>query len=227
MHVTMPHAWNLSPKQAIEVQQALREEVISENQLGSVRLVAGVDVGFEQGGSITRAAIAVLTFPELQLVDHAIARIPTAFPYVPGLLSFREIPAVLLALEKLKTIPDLLIVDGQGIAHPRRIGIACHLGVLTGLPAIGVAKTRLIGTHDNVPNQRGAWTPLYDGEETIGAVLRTKQNVKPVFVSIGHRVSLQTAIHYALACVTRYRLPQTTRFAHHLASHGEVPSARR
>ena len=216
------HPWDLTPKQAIALQLALRQEVVSEDRLGPVRRVAGVDVGFEQSGRITRAAVAVLAFPELQLVEYSIARLPTRFPYVPGLLSFREAPAVLAAIERLGTLPDLLLCDGQGIAHPRRFGIACHLGVLTGIPAIGVAKTRLTGTHDEVPNRRGAWQPLHDGDEVIGAVLRSKQNVKPIFVSIGHCATLPTAIHYVMACVTRYRLPQTTRFAHQLASYGDT-----
>jgi deoxyribonuclease V len=151
-------------------------------------------------------------------VDQAIARSPTTFPYVPGLLSFREAPAVLEAFSGLRTQPDLILYDGQGLAHPRRLGIASHVGLLLDIPSIGVAKTRLIGEHGRVPLTKGKWTPLRDGEETIGAVLRTRAGVKPLFVSIGHRVSLQTAIRYVMACVTRYRLPQTTRWAHRLAS---------
>ncbi len=192
--------------------------MISEDRLDSVQYVAGVDVGFEAGGKITRAAVAVLRYPDLNLSGRCIARLPTSFPYVPGLLSFREIPAVLAALEKLERQPDLLLCDGQGYAHPRRLGIACHLGLLTGLPAVGVAKTRLIGRHAEVPNRRGGWTPLMDGEERIGAVLRTRAGVKPLFISLGHRISLETAIHYVMTCTTRYRLPETTRWAHRLAS---------
>ncbi len=192
--------------------------MISEDRLDSVQYVAGVDVGFEAGGKITRAAVAVLRYPDLNLSGRCIARLPTSFPYVPGLLSFREIPAVLAALEKLERQPDLLLCDGQGYAHPRRLGIACHLGLLTGLPAVGVAKTRLIGRHAEVPNRRGGWTPLMDGEERIGAVLRTRAGVKPLFISLGHRISLETAIHYVMTCTTHYRLPETTRWAHRLAS---------
>ncbi len=192
--------------------------MISEDRLDSVQYVAGVDVGFEAGGKITRAAVAVLRYPDLNLSGRCIARLPTSFPYVPGLLSFREIPAVLAALEKLDRWPDLLLCDGQGYAHPRRLGIACHLGLLTGLPAVGVAKTRLIGRHAAVPNRRGGWTPLMEGEERIGAVLRTRAGVKPLFISLGHRISLETAIHYVMTCTTRYRLPETTRWAHRLAS---------
>lgn len=213
-----PHAWDVTPKQAIAIQQQLRKEVITEGRLGEVRYVAGVDVGFEEGNTITRAAVAVLSLPDLQLRDSAIARLPTSFPYVPGLLSFREIPAVLEALAKLSISPDLLLCDGQGIAHPRRFGIASHLGVLTGIPSIGVAKTRLIGIHAPVPDERGAWQPLLDKGEVIGAVLRTRAHVKPIYVSIGHCVSLETAIAHVMCCTTRYRLPETTRWAHRLAS---------
>lgn len=180
--------------------------------------VAGVDVGFEDGGKTVRAAVAVLEYPGLSPVEHAVARLPTRFPYVPGLLSFRELPGVIAALERLTILPDLLLCDGQGYAHPRRFGIACHLGVLTDLPSIGVAKTRLIGSHPEPGPHKGDWVELRDGAEVIGAVLRTRSGVKPLYVSIGHRVSLATAIRYVLACTTRYRLPETTRAAHRLAS---------
>jgi len=180
--------------------------------------VAGVDVGFEDQGKTTRAAIAVLDFPSLELVAQAIARRPTSFPYVPGLLSFREIPAVLAALGQLETLPDLLLCDGQGLAHPRRFGIACHLGVLTDIPAIGVAKSRLIGTFGTVPEEKGGWAPLMDREERIGAVLRSRTGTNPLFISTGHRMSLESTIHYVMACTPKYRLPETTRQAHRLAS---------
>ncbi len=183
-----------------------------------MRYVAGIDVGFEAGNTITRAAVAVLGFPGLDLHEQVIARRQTSFPYVPGLLSFREAPAVLDALEKLQTRPELLLCDGQGYAHPRRFGIACHLGVLTDLPSIGVAKSRLTGTHADVPDSRGQWVPLLDGGERIGAVLRTRSGVRPLYISIGHRICLETAIDYVMRCLTRYRLPETTRCAHRLAS---------
>lgn len=175
-------------------------------------------MGFEQQGKITRAAIALLHFPSLELAEHSIARLPTQFPYVPGLLSFREVPAVLDALQRLKLTPDLLLCDGQGIAHPRRLGIACHLGVLTDLPAIGVAKSRLIGTHDDLPTEKGSWVSLIDKGETIGAVLRSRTGVSPLYISPGHRIDLVTSIEYVLACTPKYRLPETTRWAHKLAS---------
>ena len=177
-----------------------------------------MDVGFEDHGKITRAAVAVLEYPSLELVEQAIARLPTCFPYVPGLLSFREIPAVLVALGQIKRLPDLLLCDGQGLAHPRRFGIACHLGVLTDIPAIGAAKSRLVGRHVEVPEEKGQWVPLMDKGECVGAVLRTRSGIKPLFISPGHRISLEAAIDYVMACTPKYRLPETTRRAHRLAS---------
>jgi deoxyribonuclease V len=200
------------------IQEALHAQVVREDRLGPVRTVAGIDVGFEDRGRITRAAVVLLSFPSLEPVAQAISRSPTRFPYVPGYLSFRELPAVLEALERLVELPDLILCDGQGLAHPRRFGLACHLGVLIDIPCIGVAKSRLIGTHDELPPDKGRWVPLRDKEETIGAVLRTRTRVRPVYVSIGHRVCLDTAIDYTLRCTTRYRLPETTRHAHRLAS---------
>jgi deoxyribonuclease V len=218
MKIDPLHDWDLTPKQATALQRQLSERVERDDCIDTVGRVAGIDVGFESDGQVTRAAVAVLSFPQLLLVEHAIARLPTRFPYVPGLLSFREAPAAVAALEGLSTLPDLVIYDGQGIAHPRRMGIACHIGLLTGIPTIGVAKTRLTGGYGKVPDRRGAWTPLTDKGEVVGAVLRTRIGVKPVFVSIGHRVSLATAVTWTMSCTTRYRLPETTRWAHRLAS---------
>mgnify|MGYP005857514975 CR=1 FL=1 len=210
--------WPRTVRQARAVQEALRARVVKRDRLARVRHVAGIDVGFESGGRITRAAVVVLRFPQLVPVEQAVVRQRTRFPYVPGYLSFREIPAVLAALAQLTVRPDLLLCDGQGYAHPRRFGLACHLGVLTDTPSIGVAKSRLTGTHGALAAEMGSWVPLRDAGEVIGAVLRTRTGVKPLYVSVGHRVSLKTAIRYALACTTRFRLPETTRLAHHLAS---------
>ena len=218
MKIEQRHAWAQTAEEATAIQQTLRSEIITTDQLGPVHHVAGVDVGFEAEGSITRAAVVVLSLEDLKLQDRAIARRPTTFPYIPGFLSFREVPAVLDALEKLTLTPDLLLCDGQGIAHPRRFGIACHLGLLTNLPAIGVAKSLLVGKHAEVPDERGGWVPLIHKSETIGAALRTRPGTKPVFISSGHRISLETAIAYVMRCTTKYRLPETTRFAHNLAS---------
>jgi len=212
------HTWNLAPAQAVELQRRLAAQVVCEDALGPVRYVAGVDVGFEAGNTVTRAAVVVLDFPALIVADQAVARRPTAFPYIPGLLSFRELPAVLDAFARLTLQPDLILCDGQGLAHPRRFGLACHLGVWLDMPAIGVAKSRLIGTHEDVPVEKGAQRPLIDRGECIGTVLRTRAGVQPLYVSVGHRISLPTAVDYVLRCTPRYRLPETTRAAHKLAS---------
>jgi deoxyribonuclease V len=213
-----PHPWQVSPALARVIQNELATDVECIDRFGPVRHVGGVDIGFEDAGRVTRAALVILSFPELTLIEHVIVREPTRFPYVPGLLSFREIPALLQALDSVRTLPDMILCDAQGRAHPRRFGLACHLGVLTDIPTIGVAKQRLIGLFEAPGPLRGAWTPLKDKGETIGAVLRTRSGTQPVFVSVGHRVGLPSAIDMVLACAPRYRLPETTRQAHHFAS---------
>lgn len=219
MQIVPRHTWPTSIEEAIAIQREIAHEVITTDQLEEpVRYVAGIDVGFEQNGEVTRAAIAVLRFPELQLEEEVLTRRPTSFPYVPGLLSFREIPAILDALEKMKSNPGLLLCDGHGIAHPRRLGIASHLGVLTGLPTLGVGKSILVGTHAPLVQEKGAWQPLKHRGEIVGAALCTRINVTPVYISSGHRICLETAIQYVMRCVTKYRLPETTRYAHDLAS---------
>ncbi|MCP6763206.1 MAG: deoxyribonuclease V [Fischerella sp. CENA71] len=219
MKINQRHAWTLTIEEAIAIQEEMQTEVITSDQLQEpVQYVAGVDMGFEADGTISRAAVAVLSFPDLKLQETSIARRPTSFPYIPGFLSFREIPAVLDALEKIKITPDLILCDGQGIAHPRRFGIACHLGVIIDIPTIGVAKSLLIGKHEELSETRGSWQPLIHKDEIIGAVLRTRVGVKPVYVSSGHRISLSTAIDYVLRCTPKYRLPETTRIADKLAS---------
>ena len=212
------HPWDISPAEAIAIQNRLRAHIETSDILAEVKTVAGIDVGFEDAGKTTRAAIAVLNYSSLDLIFTSIARRKTTFPYIPGLLSFRELPAILEALSHLDNLPDLFICDGQGYAHPRRFGIACHLGLLTGVPAIGVGKTRLLGNYKVPADRKGNWTPLLDRQEVIGAVLRTRKGVKPVFISIGHRISLDTSIRYVMACTTSYKLPEPTRHAHKLAS---------
>lgn len=212
------HNWNVSIADAKIIQQKLARQIVTKDQFEIPGHVAGVDVGFLKQGAITRAAIAVLSYPELKLVDRAISKVKTTFPYVPGYLSFRELPAVMAAIDKLHIIPDMYLCDGQGIAHPRRFGIACHLGLLTDTPAIGVAKSRLIGTYNEPGLDKGDYSNLYDHDEIVGVVLRTRTSVKPLFISPGHKVSLYSAIQYVLGCTTKYRLPETTRWAHKLAS---------
>ena len=218
MKIHQRHPWPVTVEEAIAIQNELQPEVITEDQLGAVQYVAGVDVGFEDNYAISRAAVAVLSFPDLQLVEQAIARRPTTFPYIPGFLSFREVPVVIDALEQVSTIPDLILCDGQGIAHPRGFGLACHLGVLTDMPTIGVAKSLLIGKHEELPVEKGSWQPLRYKGGIVGAVVRSRTGVRPLYVSPGHRISLDTAIDYTLRCITKYRFPETTRWADKLAS---------
>jgi len=220
------HDWDLTPKQAMALQSRLAGQVITEDRFQGVTRLAGTDVGFEDNGAITRAAVVVLAYPELELLDWAIARRQTTLPYIPGLLSFRELPAVLDAFDKISVTPDLVLCDGQGIAHPRRLGIASHLGVLTGLATIGVGKSRLVGKHAEVGEEKGSWGALEDGGETIGAVLRTRTAVRPLYISSGHQVGLQSAIDWVLKSVSRYRLPEPIRWADGLASgHRTAPPA--
>jgi len=209
---------NITIQQARQIQLELAQQVIIKDQYSSPAFVAGVDVGMLDGGKITRAAIAVLEFPSLRLADKSITKVKTTFPYVPGYLSFRELPAVLKAIELLTIKPDIYLCDGQGIAHPRRFGIACHLGVLLDAPTIGVAKSRLTGTYQEPGMEKGEYSLLYDKDEKIGVVLRTRKNIKPLFISPGHRISIKTAMEITMACTTKYRLPETTRHAHMLAS---------
>lgn len=218
MEIKQHHVWPLTVEEATEIQIRLKGEVITEDQIGTVQSVAGVDVGFEADGTISRSAVVVLSFPDLQLLEQAIAHRPTTFPYIPGFLSFREIPVVLDALAKVSITPDLIICDGQGIAHPRRFGLACHLGMILDLPTIGAAKSLLVGKHDELSEERGAQQPLRHRGEVVGVVLRTRTGVKPIYVSSGHRVSLPTAVDYVMRCTPKYRLPETTRWADKLAS---------
>jgi len=221
--------WPTTFEEALAIQQQLRAQVVTHDDFGEIQTVAGVDAGYEEdaagvGQGIARAAIVVLEFPSLRPLDYAIARRPTNFPYVPGFLSFRETPAVLAALDELRIRPDLLICDGQGIAHPRRFGIACHIGLLSDLPAIGCAKSLLTGRYGALPDERGATVPLVHHGEQIGVALRSRAGTKPLFISIGHRVSLDSAVRIVMACTTKYRLPETTRAADGLASHGKIPA---
>ena len=218
MKIPQSDRWDWTPAEAIEKQRELAQRVIKQDQLGEIHRVAGVDVGFEgEGNKTSRAAVVVLRFPELTPVDYAIARLPVTFPYIPGLLAFREVPVILRALEQLETTPDVFIVDGQGLAHPRRMGIACHLGVLLDWPTIGCAKSILVGKAAEPENRAGAWTPMMSGGEVVGAALRTRTKTKPVYVSIGHRVSLERAVDLVLRCCKGYRIPETTRWAHRAA----------
>ena len=221
------HAWDLSPAEAISLQKALAGKAVRSDRFGpggrrAIGRVAGVDAAFADGGRTIRAAAVLLDFPGLALKDEALVERPTAFPYVPGLLSFREVPALLEALGRLSAAPDLILCDGHGYAHPRRFGLACHLGLWLETPTIGVAKSRLTGSHDEPGPAKGDTARLLAGTgeragERLGAVLRTRERVKPVYVSAGHLISLKTAVALTLACTTRYRLPEPTRLADKLS----------
>ena len=221
-HGDQCHRWDVGLEEALRIQEAGRHRVVAEDRLGSVRLVAGADARFDREAGETWAVVAVLGLPELEVRETAVACAPTRFPYVPGLFSFREAPAVLEALGKLAKPPDLLICDGHGIAHPRRFGLASHVGVLADVPAVGVAKSRLAGTHGPVGTGRGEWASLVDGDEQVGAALRTRTGAKPVYVSVGHRVSLETAIRVVLGCTRKFRLPEPLRLAHRLAASAQA-----
>lgn len=238
MRIRNLHPWNVTPRRAAEIQMALRKQWEGKDRLPPIRYIAGCDAAFILTGSqalrrrnarrLLRdanraiAGVIVYRFPEMEEVERAFAVAPLRFPYVPGLLSFRECPALLAAFRKLRHAPDLIFCDAQGYAHPRRFGLACHVGVLLGRPAIGCAKSRLIGTEREPGRKAGTWTPLTDfaagSEETIGAVLRTRDAVRPIYVSQGHRVSLATAIRLTLAVCSGVRIPRPTRDADHYVS---------
>ena len=215
MKIVCPHPWNVSPAEALEIQRRLSAKVSKERSFEEVRTVAGVDVGFK--GEVARAAVVVLSYPQLRPLDYSVAEVAVEFPYIPGLLAFREGPSVLAALEKLTIEPDLFIFDAQGLAHPRRMGLATHIGIIIDKPSIGCAKSRLCGRHHQPGPERGSYVHLYDDDEVIGAVVRTRTGVKPLYVSIGHRIDLQSAIEYVLSCCRDHRLPETTRYAHRVA----------
>lgn len=202
-----------SPEQARSEQTALAGLVMLKNQFGILKTIAGVDVGYDIKNDLAHASIALLTLPDLRPIEQVQEFTPVTFPYVPGLLSFREIPAILNAFRKLKCKPDLLMVDGQGIAHPRRLGIAAHLGVLLDMPSIGVAKSRLTGSFEMPGEKKGSSSALMDRGQRIGTVLRSRDNVSPLFISPGHKVDIHTATDITLQCITRFRLPEPTRLA--------------
>lgn len=211
--------WDGSVAQARMRQTGLAAKVLLEDRLPpQVRVLAGFDVGFEDAGRTTRAAAVLLDADSLAPIDCHVARVPTSMPYVPGLLSFRELPALLAALAQLSQPPDLVFVDGQGIAHPRRLGIAAHFGVVTGLPSIGVAKTRLHGRFEAPGPAPGERSPITDRGEVIGWALRSRVRCNPLIVSPGHRVSVDGALAWTLRCLRGYRLPEPTRLADRLAS---------
>lgn len=215
MNPKVNHSWNLTESEAILLQQELAANVTKVDQLNEVHLVAGVDVAYEKHSDKLVAAVVILDASTLDLIETVTAEDRAQFPYIPGLFSFRELPPLIKAFAKLNHSPDLIVCDGQGYAHPRRFGLACHLGVIFDIPTIGCGKTRLLGEHKEPDTGRGAIAPLYDNGEVIGNLLRTQNGVNPIYVSIGHRISLETACNWILKLSPRYRLPETIRQADH------------
>jgi len=218
------HRWDLTPDNAIQLQKKLAPLIDTQTPIDfdNLQYVAGVDVSVKN--EISRAAIVVLSFPDLKLVEAATAEMPTPFPYIPGLLSFREGAVILEAHKKLATNPDVYIFDGQGTAHPRRFGIACHIGLWLDNTTIGCGKTLLVGKHDELGAARGSYQPLRYYGDVVGAVVRTRDNVAPVYISVGHKATLDTAIELILRCTTKYRLPEPIRMAHNTAGDFIPPS---
>ncbi len=214
------HDWQVSTAQALDIQLRLASRVSRSNEVSTPGLIAGVDISVHREQGVARGAVVVLSYPELRLVETKVVGGKVDFPYIPGLLSFREVPLTLEVCERLNVTPDLVLVDGQGIAHPRRFGLASHLGLFLDTPTIGCAKSRLCGRHEEPGDEAGSYAELVDGGETIGVALRTKPGTKPVYVSIGHKVDLEAAIYWVLECCRGYRLPEPCRLAH-LASIGE------
>jgi deoxyribonuclease V len=213
----MQHAWNLSGEEARAKQRELAGEIVLEDRFDEIRFVAGVDMAINENNGMARAAVVLFSFPDLVVLEKHVYEEPLRMDYIPGLLSFREMPSLLGALAQLKQQPDLVMADGQGIAHPRRLGIAAHLGLWIDKPSIGCAKSILVGTHEPVGEAVGDWSPLIYKHDVIGAVLRTRIKVKPMYISQGHKISLESSIKYVLACGRGYRLPETTRQADKLS----------
>lgn len=212
------NSWNLTPKEAVAAQKEWRSLIRIEPLAREVKTIAGADISFNRFSEVIYSGIVVLSLPDLRIVEAASVRSTANFPYVPGLLSFRETPSFLECWEKLKTKPDVLMLDGHGLAHPRRFGIACHVGLLLDLPTIGCAKSILVGTHGELDSEAGSHAPLIDKNEVVGVALRTKKKVAPVYISAGHLMGLDSAIDLTLRSVTKYRQPEPTRQAHLLVN---------
>lgn len=215
------HDWQFSVTQALDLQRQLAAEVSRENEVAMPHFIAGVDIAAGRAQEMATGTVVVLSYPELKVVETKVVQGRLNFAYIPGLLSFRELPLTLAACERLNITPDLILVDGQGIAHPRRFGLASHLGLCLDTPTIGCAKSLLCGRHEAPGNEPGNYAEVIDKGETIGVALRTKPGVKPVYISIGHKVDLKTAIYWTLKCCRGYRLPEPTRLAH-LAAGGNL-----
>jgi deoxyribonuclease V len=223
MRVHTLHDWEVSSARAREIQLSLAGRVVTESEVITPRFVAGIDMSAPDAQGVARGAVVVLRYPEFSIVEVKVAEGKITFPYIPGLLSFRESPLILATCEKLYNVPDLILIDGQGIAHPRRLGLASHVGLFLDLPTIGCAKSILCGRHRPVGEKAGSHAELLDNGELIGAALRTKSRVKPIYVSVGHKIDLASALQWVIKCCRGYRLPEPTRLAH-LAAGGMLTS---
>ena len=214
MNSPLLHPWNVTPHEAIQIQERLRKKLRLRPPKAFLKTIAAGDVAYSRGNDVTYAAFLLFTYPDLTLLETASAKGRASFPYIPGLLTFREAPILLDAFSKLRTRPDLILIDGQGAAHPRSMGIAAHLGLILNLPSIGCAKSRLTGTHEELALDRGHAVPLLVGNRTAGMVLRTRQGVNPVYVSPGHKMDLKTSVKIVLSLCRGYRIPEPLRQAH-------------
>ncbi len=219
MRVQKLHDWDITPLEALEIQRELRLRVIETPlEIGKIRCVLGADVSSSKSSDDVFAAVSVHTFPSLEILENRTAVCKAAFPYIPGLLAFREVPALALALEKVESAVDVAIFDGHGVAHPRGLGIASHVGLMLGIPSIGCAKKRLVGRFEEPGPNKGDRTPLIYRGRVVGSVVRTREKVAPVFVSVGNAIDLKSAVEVVLASAVRYRLPEPIRAAHALAN---------
>jgi deoxyribonuclease V len=214
MRVPTLHAWNLTPKEAVALQRRLAGQILADAPLASCDLIAGADISYNLYSRTVYAGVVVLRASDLSLVERKGVVAESPFPYIPGLLSFREAPIVIQVFRILETTPDVVMCDGQGTAHPRRLGVAAHLGLWLNLPCFGCAKSRLCGEFEEPADEAGARSPLNDRGEVVGSVVRTKKRTKPVFVSTGHRIDLDSSVHWTLATGRGYRIPEPTRQAH-------------
>ena len=226
MRIHPLHRWDLTPKEAVALQRDLAGRVVGDTPLAPCTLVAGADLSYNRFSSTIYAGVIVLRLPDLAVVERRGAFVESRFPYVPGLLSFREGPALLEAFARLTSVPDAVMLDGHGFAHPRRFGLACHLGLWLDRPCLGCAKSKFVGAWEDPPREAGSWSPLIDRGSVIGRVVRTKTRVNPVFVSVGHKIDLDSATRLTLNCRAGYRIPEPTRQAHlyvNALRRGEAP----
>jgi deoxyribonuclease V len=216
MKIDPKHSWDVSVQEAREIQSRLAGQIVTDKSINfkKVKTIGAADISFARGNSSIYASLIVVNYPDLKLLDVYSIKTTTSFPYIPGYLSFREIPPLLEIIEKLKSLPDIMLCDGQGLAHPRGMGLASHLGLVLDIPTVGCAKSLLVGDFEDLPEEKGSFRSLMYQNKEIGVALRTRESVKPLFVSIGHKITLGDAIKIVMECCTRYRIPDPLRMAH-------------